>query len=179
MNPSGPSCVDAFLLRHDQEMEHLMNVPGTGNIFTPKSEQLSDLLNSIAKHKTALPNVQRPWVWEPHMVQDLLVSVAYRYPAGSLLTMPVSTTDFSLRPFEGCGASLTTMPNLDESTYGPSGRFRAAPTDSGYASIQPDAVSGARFGRFWTASSPRRLDHSGFRMNDDRKKTACSQIECR
>lgn len=37
------------------------------------------------------------------MVRDLLVSVAYRYPAGSLLTMPISASAFALRAFEGAG----------------------------------------------------------------------------
>ncbi len=80
-----------------------MHIPGDSNIFTPKSEPLSDLLRGIHARKTALPNFQRPWVWEPDMVRDLLISIAYRYPAGSLLTMPVAGATFALRSFEGAG----------------------------------------------------------------------------
>jgi len=81
-----------------------MHVPGQGSLFTAKPEPLGDLLAGIHKHKIALPNFQRPWVWKPQMVYDLLISVAYRYPAGSLLTMPVTNATFALRSFEGSEA---------------------------------------------------------------------------
>ena len=87
-----------------------MNVPIEGDLFTPKSETLDSLLPDIHKHKIALPNFQRAWIWEPEMVRDLLVSVAYRYPAGSLLTMPINKTGFALRPFEGSGDTLKASP---------------------------------------------------------------------
>ena len=89
-----------------------MNLPSEGDLFTPKSAILDSLLPDICRHKIALPEFQRPWVWEPEMVRDLLISVAYRYPAGSLLTMPVSRDSFALRPFEGCGDKLRDKPNL-------------------------------------------------------------------
>lgn len=89
-----------------------MHLPNEGNLFTAKPEPLSDLLNGIHRHKTALPDFQRPWVWEPQMIRDLLISVAYRYPAGSLLTMPVTTTGFALRAFEGSGDTLSSQPTL-------------------------------------------------------------------
>ena len=83
-----------------------------GSLFVAKPEPLVELLGGIHKHAIALPNFQRPWVWEPDMVRDLIKSVAYRYPAGSLLTMPVTTNSFALRPFEGSGISLKINPNL-------------------------------------------------------------------
>ena len=89
-----------------------MHVPSEGNIFTAKPELLADLLRGIDRHKIALPNFQRPWVWEPEMVRDLLVSVAYRFPAGNLLTMPVFHTGLALRPFEGAGDGWKDQPNL-------------------------------------------------------------------
>ena len=67
-----------------------MNIASDGKIFDPTSEPLSKLLEGIHEHSIALPDFQRGWVWEPEMVQSLLISVAYRYPAGSLLTMPVA-----------------------------------------------------------------------------------------
>lgn len=96
-----------------QEQENL-NISSEGKIFTPKSELLLDILRDIQLHKTALPNFQRPWVWEPDMVRDLIISVAYRYPAGSLLTMPVvgNNGKFAMRPFEGAGPQLKTTPGL-------------------------------------------------------------------
>lgn len=89
-----------------------MSIQFAANIFTPKSEQLQSILPSIASQKTVLPNFQRPWVWEPDMVRELIVSVANRYPAGSLLTMPISSDTFALRPFSGAGESLQTNPNM-------------------------------------------------------------------
>jgi hypothetical protein len=89
-----------------------MHLPSEGNLFIARPEPLSTLLSGIDRHNIALPNFQRPWVWEPDMVRDLIVSVAYRYPAGSLLTMPVTSTNFSLRPFEGAGENLKGRVNL-------------------------------------------------------------------
>ncbi|MBM3212717.1 DUF262 domain-containing protein [Candidatus Poribacteria bacterium] len=89
-----------------------MHIPGESKIFTPKQERLADLISDIHKHKIALPNFQRKWVWEPHMINDLIISVAYRYPAGSLLTMPVTTSSFGLHPFEGSGDKLKDNPSL-------------------------------------------------------------------
>lgn len=89
-----------------------MPVPQTADIFQPKSESLTTLLQEIDRHKTALPNFQREWVWDPSMVRDLVVSVANRYPAGSLLTMPNTGDRFALRPFSGAGDVLRTEPTL-------------------------------------------------------------------
>lgn len=88
-----------------------MHMP-EGNIFVAKPESLAELLGGIHKHAIALPNFQRPWVWEPEMVRDLIISVAYRYPVGSLLTMAVSTKSFALRPFEGSGTTFKREPSL-------------------------------------------------------------------
>lgn len=46
------------------------------------------------------------------MVRDLVVSVANRYPAGSLLTMPNTGDQFALRPFSGTGTELRDTPSL-------------------------------------------------------------------
>lgn len=89
-----------------------MAIPSTADIFQAKSESLASLLPEIDANKAALPNFQREWVWEPHMVKDLIVSVANRYPAGSLLTMPNSGNTFALRPFSGSGKELKTTPTL-------------------------------------------------------------------
>lgn len=89
-----------------------MAIPHTADIFQAKSASLATLLPEIHDHKAALPNFQREWVWEPYMVKDLIISVANRYPAGSLLTMPNSGDTFALRPFSGSGSDLKTTPTL-------------------------------------------------------------------
>lgn len=88
------------------------NIPSEGDVFTPKSDTLDVLLPSIHRKNIALPNFQRRWVWNPNMVRELLISVAYRYPAGSLLTMPIHKAAFALRPFEGAGETLEGKPGL-------------------------------------------------------------------
>lgn len=89
-----------------------MSVPISADIFQAKSESLATLLPEIDQHKAALPNFQREWVWETQMVTGLIVSVANRYPAGSLLTMPNARDTFALRPFTGSGEDLKTTPTL-------------------------------------------------------------------
>lgn len=89
-----------------------MSILGEGSLFTPKSVPLLELLPGIHSHKIALPNFQRPWRWEPERVRELIISVAYRYPAGSLLTMPVISNSFALRSFQGSGDKLKDNPNL-------------------------------------------------------------------
>lgn len=89
-----------------------MSILGEGSLFTPKSVPLLELLPGIHSHKIALPNFQRPWRWEPERVRELIISVAYRYPAGSLLTMPVVSNSFALRSFQGSGDKLKDNPNL-------------------------------------------------------------------
>ena len=46
---------------------------------------LKDLLSEIYSCSMALPNFQRDFVWEPVATQELIVSIANNYPAGSLL----------------------------------------------------------------------------------------------
>ena len=48
-------------------------------------KKLVDLLNEINVRTMALPNFQRDFVWEPYATQELIVSIANQYPAGSLL----------------------------------------------------------------------------------------------
>src|SRR5436853_445957 len=59
----------------------MLHLTGEEEIFTAKPVQLSGLLEGIRQHKTALPNFQRPWVWEPQMVGDLIFESALFYVA--------------------------------------------------------------------------------------------------
>jgi uncharacterized protein with ParB-like and HNH nuclease domain len=80
--------------------------------FIAKPISVSSILSGIHNHMLALPKFQRPWIWGPDMVRDLIISIAYCYPAGSLLTMPVTSSKFALKPFEGSGKELKEKPNL-------------------------------------------------------------------
>ncbi len=65
----------------------------------PKS--LKELLAEIHSRTTVLPDFQRDFVWEPYATQELIISIANNYPAGSLLRVRDKNRVFAAREFEG------------------------------------------------------------------------------
>ena len=51
-----------------------------------------------------LPDFQRDFVWEPGATQELIVSIANNYPAGSILRVRDAQRVFAAREFEGASA---------------------------------------------------------------------------
>lgn len=62
---------------------------------------LKNLLVEIHDRNTALPNFQRDFVWDPGATQELIVSIANNYPAGSILRVRDNRLVFAAREFEG------------------------------------------------------------------------------
>jgi hypothetical protein len=62
---------------------------------------LKDLLAEIHNRTTVLPDFQRDFVWEPGATQELIVSIANNYPAGSILRVRDAKRVFAAREFEG------------------------------------------------------------------------------
>ena len=62
---------------------------------------LKDLLSEIHNRTTVLPDFQRNFVWEPSATQELIVSIASDYPAGSILRVRDAKRLFAAREFEG------------------------------------------------------------------------------
>lgn len=62
---------------------------------------LKDLLAEIHNRSMALPDFQRDFVWEPGATQELIVSIANNYPAGSILRVRDAKRVFAAREFEG------------------------------------------------------------------------------
>ena len=62
---------------------------------------LKDLLSEIHNRTTVLPDFQRNFVWEPGATQELIVSIASNYPAGSILRVRDAKRVFAAREFEG------------------------------------------------------------------------------
>jgi len=62
---------------------------------------LKDLLGEIHNRTTVLPDFQRDFVWEPGATQELIVSIANNYPAGSILRVRDAKRVFAAREFEG------------------------------------------------------------------------------
>ena len=72
------------------------------NLFEDTNPRaLKDLLAEIHNRSTVLPDFQRDFVWEPGATQDLIVSIANNYPAGSLLRVRDTKRVFAAREFEG------------------------------------------------------------------------------
>ncbi len=62
---------------------------------------LKELLAEIHTGTTVLPDFQRDFVWEPGATQELIVSIAHNYPAGSILRVRDGQRLFACREFEG------------------------------------------------------------------------------
>lgn len=71
---------------------------------------LKELLGEINSRTTVLPDFQRDFVWDPAATQELIVSIANNYPAGSLLRVRDKKRVFAAREFEGA-------PKLDGHTH--------------------------------------------------------------
>jgi hypothetical protein len=72
------------------------------NIFEDTNPRaLKDLLGEIHNRSTVLPDFQRDFVWEPGATQELIVSIANNYPAGSILRVRDAKRVFACREFEG------------------------------------------------------------------------------
>lgn len=62
---------------------------------------LKDLLSEVHSRSMVLPDFQRDFVWEPVPTQELVISIANNYPAGSILRVRDSKRIFACREFEG------------------------------------------------------------------------------
>jgi hypothetical protein len=72
------------------------------NIFEDTNpRKLSELLTLIHSKDMALPDFQRSFVWDPSATQELVISIASNYPAGSLLRVRNAGDLFAVREFEG------------------------------------------------------------------------------
>src|SRR5436309_2654606 len=65
---------------------------------------LKDLLSEIHSRTMVLPDFQRDFVWDPGATQELIVSIANNYPAGSLLRVRDVKRAFAAREFQGAPA---------------------------------------------------------------------------
>lgn len=66
---------------------------------------LKNLLAEIHSGAAVLPDFQRDFVWEPGATQELIVSIANNYPAGSILRVRDAKRVFAAREFEGAPAA--------------------------------------------------------------------------
>lgn len=64
-------------------------------------KKLTELLIEINSRTMVLPDFQRSFVWDPAATQELIISIANGYPAGSLLRVRDKKHAFAARAFEG------------------------------------------------------------------------------
>jgi hypothetical protein len=75
------------------------------NLFEDTNPRaLKELLAEIHNRSAVLPDFQRDFVWEPGATQELIVSIANNYPAGSILRVRDTQRVFAAREFEGAPA---------------------------------------------------------------------------
>ena len=81
-------------------------------ISAPKSNDtnLSDLLSSIHKGETQLPDFQRKWTWDDNRIRSLLASLSQGYPMGALMQLEYGSSEvkFKYRTIEGAPSSEAT-----------------------------------------------------------------------
>jgi hypothetical protein len=75
-----------------------------GNFETNPKKLKEDLLNLIYIQDMALPDFQRDFVWLPRQTQELIVSLAKNFPAGSLLRIDSADHMFMPKAFAGAPA---------------------------------------------------------------------------
>jgi len=63
--------------------------------------ELKELLGQIHGAEMALPDFQRDFIWDPNATQELILSIALNYPAGSLLRIRNPDNLFACREFQG------------------------------------------------------------------------------
>src|SRR3954451_21951788 len=72
------------------------------NLFEDMNPKpLRQLLGEIDSRAMALPDFQRDFVWKQSAAQELIVSIANNYPAGSILRVRDADHAFAPREFEG------------------------------------------------------------------------------
>ncbi len=64
---------------------HLPEIRGRAPIFEHSQRSIASLMEDIAQQRIALPDLQRPFVWEDTKVRDLLDSIFVGYPVGTLV----------------------------------------------------------------------------------------------
>lgn len=75
--------------------------PVAKTLFKPVSYELSQLLGDIALGKLALPELQRPFVWNKTAVRDLLDSMYRGFPVGYLMLWNATEVDSKIIGVDG------------------------------------------------------------------------------
>src|ERR1035437_5995345 len=69
--------------------------------FRTAEPALNDVLDSIAKGETQLPDFQRGWIWDDAHIRSLIASISLSYPIGAVMFLQAGGVPFQPRLFEG------------------------------------------------------------------------------
>jgi hypothetical protein len=69
--------------------------------FRTAEPALKDVLDSIAKGETQLPDFQRGWVWDDQHIRSLIASLSRSFPIGAVMFLEAGGVPFKPRLFEG------------------------------------------------------------------------------
>ena len=69
--------------------------------FRTAEPALKDVLDSIAKGETQLPDFQRAWVWDDQHIRSLIASLSREFPIGAVMFLEAGGVPFRPRLFEG------------------------------------------------------------------------------
>ncbi|MEW6606853.1 MAG: DUF262 domain-containing protein [bacterium] len=78
--------------------------------FDSTKESLLDILRSIQKGKTQLPDFQRGWIWDDEHIRSLLVSISLSYPIGAVMMLQSGNPDIRLKPRLVEGVTIASPP---------------------------------------------------------------------
>ncbi|MDO5450270.1 MAG: DUF262 domain-containing protein [Akkermansia sp.] len=71
-------------------------------IYSLRPKTIQELINEADHEDICIPNIQRPYVWEPHQLAHLVDSLMHGWPCGNLLLWQVEAKNqklFLARPF--------------------------------------------------------------------------------
>ena len=80
--------------------------------FRTAEPALKDVLDSIAKGETQLPDFQRGWVWDDDHIASLIASISLSYPIGAVMLLQTGGdgVQFQPRPIQGVRIPHGTKP---------------------------------------------------------------------
>lgn len=78
--------------------------------FRTAEPALKDVLDSIAKGETQLPDFQRGWVWDDQHIRSLIASLSRSFPIGAVMFLEAGGVPFKPRLFEGVTLQPAPMP---------------------------------------------------------------------
>jgi hypothetical protein len=78
--------------------------------FRTAEPALKEVLDSIARGETQLPDFQRGWVWDDMHIKSLIASLSLSYPIGAVMFLEAGGVPFKPRLFEGVNINPAPVP---------------------------------------------------------------------